>query len=354
MKRKNIKEKYIKKVLSGLLIAGVLVAAVGCGKSAESDSASDGSSASAESDASEDQTETSYEGVVIRIADSEDGTKFSLADELGYWDEEFSEDGIEVEGSYIANGTAFIDAVSTDQVDIGIFGDQPAISAFASGKGVKIIGRFADDTIGYALYAREGSGIESGADLKGKKIAYTAGQTSEKIVKQILEAENISWDEVEGINLSSADGITALRTGDVDALIGTQYTTAQITNGYEVAPYSDYGRSIHVIIASTAFLEKYPELAARILQVYAKEAEWAEENAEDAIQYFIDHGQVSQEQAETVYYGETRGVGYTDSDTEVLNGTAKFLYEAGITSQLVTAEDFVDTQYLEMAGLLDE
>lgn len=296
-----------------------------------------------------------YEGVKIRLVAKADGTVFGLAEELGYLEEEFAKDGIEVEVTVIEGGPAFIDAVATDQVDFGIFGDQPIISAYANGKPIKVVGIAADDTASYQLVATDASGIEAGADLKGKRIAYSAGTTTEKIIKQILEAEGLTEQDVELVNVSGVNELTLLESGDIDALIYSQHSGTIIDyDGYhKVADYSEYGRSVHVIAANTKFLEEYPELAARVLQVLDRTQDWMMENREDAVQMIQENGQYTEAQAELVFDGEIWEISYTGDDAAVLNKTAQFLYDIDAIDHEVTADEIVDTSYLKEAGLLE-
>lgn len=320
--------RTIKAIIAGLTFAAIAVTTVGCGQ--------------------KEETQT------IRVADSADGVKFGIAEKLGFWEDEFSEDGIVVEGITIVDGPSFVDSVTAGEVDFGVFGDQPIISAYASGKDVEIIGRTEEDTKCFRLAANVNSGIEVPADLKGKRVAYAAGTANEKILKQILEAEGLTEDDIEGVNLPLTDAITALAAGEIDATVYSIHNGANIDKSaiVDIADYADYGKSIHIIAASTKFAEENPELTARVLKVYDRTAEWLNENEEEAIEIIQELGDYTEEQAQEVYDEVDREVGFNESDVDVLSSTAQFLYESGIIDHEVSTDDFVDTQYLESAGLL--
>ena len=78
----------------------------------------------------------------------------------------------------------------------------------------------------------ESSGIKTIADLKGKRVAVgAAGSGAEANARQILEAYDITYDNVEEQFLSFAEGAYALKDGTVDA--------AFVTAGYPTASVQD-------------------------------------------------------------------------------------------------------------------
>ena len=78
----------------------------------------------------------------------------------------------------------------------------------------------------------ESSGIKTISDLKGKRVAVgAAGSGAEANARQILEAYDITYDNVEEQFLSFAEGAYALKDGTVDA--------AFVTAGYPTASVQD-------------------------------------------------------------------------------------------------------------------
>lgn len=359
----------MKKSLILLLTVGMLAGTLaGCTNTNEAAASGDATAASGDATAaSGDETapdgteevsgavEKSYDGLTIRIGDNVDGSHFAIADSLGFWEDEFGADGIKVEGTAFANGPAFVDALATDQIDFGSIGDQPAISAFAAGKGLKVIGIYNVSDAG-AIYAHADSGIETVQDLEGKKVAYAAGTAGEKMLKKILDAEGMAEDAIEAINLSGTDAVVAFGAGDVDAVVyyGNFYSNFEDdSNIVKVANYADYGRIVGPIVVSDSFADRYPELTARVLKVFAREAEWLADNREEAIALLEEYGQYTEENAIIRYEQDTFGVAFSEADAEALNDTAQFLYDSGIIDHAISTDDFVDTQYLREAGLLE-
>ena len=72
----------------------------------------------------------------------------------------------------------------------------------------------------YRIVARRSAGIESVADLKGKRIATIAETSSGYFLRLMLEKEGIDFDEIEDVPIVPLAGMTeALAKGEVDAVV---------------------------------------------------------------------------------------------------------------------------------------
>ncbi|MGN0427674.1 MAG: ABC transporter substrate-binding protein [Agathobacter sp.] len=346
-----MKRRIMKKTMALLLVGTIVGGLAGCGEASNPANASKKETAEQSTGASENK---SYEGLTIRVATGATSTyRLETTVALGYLEDEFSSDGISIEYIETSSGPAFVDAVAAEQVDLGIFGDQPLIAGYASGKPVEIIASFSHDDANINLVARPDSGIKTPADLKGKTVSYQAGTTEEKTLRLILEKEGLTEDDVEMVNLSDADAKVALESGDVDAhVFFGQVGVGLINDGYTlVANIGEYAHDVQIVAASKAFVEEYPELAARFLQVLDRTNQWIADNREEAVAQVAELREYDLELADQYYDLEERSIGFTEEDAEALNITAKFLYDSGLTEELYTSEDFVDTTYLELAGL---
>ena len=72
----------------------------------------------------------------------------------------------------------------------------------------------------YRIVARRSAGIESVADLKGKRIATIAQTSSGYFLRLMLEKEGIDFEEIEDVPIVPLAGMTeALANGEVDAVV---------------------------------------------------------------------------------------------------------------------------------------
>lgn len=342
-----------KKWIAFFGVAAVLaISAAGCGQTKQEAVTH---AETAETDSNNSEGDRDYEGVKIRVADGSSTFRLEIADELGFWDDEFADDGIIVERPLFSDGPSFVDAVASGQADVGLFGDQPLIAGYASGKDVEIIARYSYDPQNFLLVSSPDSDIRDVKDIAGKKVSVQAGTVTHKMLLQLLEKEGLTEKDVEEVYLSQNDAQTALFQGTVDAVLfrGSNGFAAVEEGGTLITDMTPYASDVQIVAASTKFCEAYPELAARFLKVVNKTAEWINENPEEAKKIVMDLRQLSEEQANQLYDSETRTVGYDKKDEEDLNATAEFLYKQGLIQKKVTTDEFVDTQYLKLAGLIE-
>jgi sulfonate transport system substrate-binding protein len=135
-----------------------------------------------------------------------------------------------VEFHVFQGGGLVIQALTADQVDLGIGSQIPPIFAFMGQNqgNLKVIAVQKDTTLLLDLLIPAGSPIKSVADLKGKKVAYLKAAAPHYFLMKMLEDAGLGWDDIERVELSAADGLTALLTNEVDALatFGAFVTTA--------------------------------------------------------------------------------------------------------------------------------
>lgn len=345
--------KIRKKIITLIMTIATIFSIASCGTAdtaTETISGEDSSESAAVVAANKD-----YDGLTIRIADNAGQHWLRLALELGFFDDAFAEDGIKVEQVTVNDGAGFVEAIASKQVDLGSFGDQPIISGYASGRNIEIVATWASNSRTNRLLANPDSGITSIEDLAGKKVGYTAGTTTQKLAMILLEAAGLTEDDVEFINLEASSMYTALVAGEIDAgiLWGAESIEAMANGMQLITDLEPYAVNLNVLAANTDFAEEYPELVVKYIEVADRTAKWIDENQEEAAAKIAVLTDVSEESASYTVADEDRNVGLLDRDKEGLNQTAEFLYSSGIIERELTTDDFVDTQYLELAGLLD-
>jgi sulfonate transport system substrate-binding protein len=125
-----------------------------------------------------------------------------------------------VEYSVFQGGNLQLEAIAADHLDLALTSEIPPIFAsLAEGGGnFKIIALSNSNTLNQELVVPKGSKIQSVADLKGKKVAYVKATTAHYFLLKMLEQAGLAWSDIEPIELSTSDGLSALLGGKVDAL----------------------------------------------------------------------------------------------------------------------------------------
>ncbi|GAA5186322.1 ABC transporter substrate-binding protein [Rugosimonospora acidiphila] len=160
-------------------------------------------------------------GTVIRIGDP---TIQSIVQVSGL-DKELADAGVRVQWANISGGPQSIQAFRGNKLDCSSVADIPSLFAAWTGTSTKII--FQSVTVDplqhpiYELGVAPGVKVTSLADLRGKKIAYSAGQAQGALVLRVLQKAGLTQKDVDLVDLTS--------TGD-------SYVTALGSEAVDVAP----------------------------------------------------------------------------------------------------------------------
>lgn len=152
--------------------------------------------------------------------------------------------------------------------------------------------------------ATDDSGIETIADLKGKKVGIPDGLGSSPAVllQRMLVAYDIELSEVDLQVFSNADLQTALQEGHIEAFISWDpYATivSQIEGNHLIFDQANDPMTKDEYCClfglRTEFVEEHPEIAKKVVQAYTKACEYIAENPEEAAKVCYEEGYIADE-----------------------------------------------------------
>lgn len=281
-----------------------------------------------------------------------------IALEQGYFEEEFGED-ITLETRTFPDGSAFMEALSTDEFDIGTVGPTPATTTYQRNAGHEIIAGAVNG--GAVLATAEGSDIESVEDLDGKRVAIpTIGSTQDIMLRKELQEVGLNIEDAGGtVNLvpqAPADTSSLFLQGDVDAaatqepwgvFLEDQANASILLDEEEFAWGTDLTTT--VVTANKSFTDRNPELTEAYLNAHLRAIDFIENNNEEAVQIFVDH--IDEITGNALDYDETLEASNRLNPTyevneDVLQEMATISMEAGyIPSDDI--EGLVNREYLD-------
>mgnify|MGYP001028454335 FL=1 len=216
----------------GLVLASALTAAMlaGCGGSKAPETAAPttaapadaGTTAAAEDKegaedadkkAEEAPAAESFEPATVRVAYMPNMGSASLAvtaREAGF----FEEMGLTVELVEFQGGPAEIAAMASGDIDISQIG-HGAHALCAEGEA--LIFQIDCTSLADAVMGNKDKGVNTIADLKGKKVAATSGTSAEIILNLALQKEGMTADDLEIVEMDANGIVTAMISGNVDA-----------------------------------------------------------------------------------------------------------------------------------------
>ena len=141
---------------------------------------------------------------------------FQIAEEQGFYHQE----GIDVRSLRMKTGSG-VQAMLAGDIDVSQITGPTVLAAILQGAPLKVVMVFNDKPT-YRLYVKKE--IRSFADLKGAKIgSSTPGSTSDRLLKIVLEKNNIHWQkETLIVYIGTTEVVLkALKSGAIDAAVVT-------------------------------------------------------------------------------------------------------------------------------------
>ncbi|WP_329110510.1 aliphatic sulfonate ABC transporter substrate-binding protein [Micromonospora sp. NBC_01699] len=185
--------------------------------------------------------------------------------------------------SLFESGPALTEAFKADAIDIGQVGEAPPIFAAAGKIPFKIIGTSAEIPEGEAVLVKEGSGINSFADLRGRTVALNKGSNVHWLLVRLLEANNMTLADIQVKYLKPAEGRPAFDAGQVDAwIIWDPYFALAEQPGVKIlANATGLAGNREYLLVSPEALKNKPEQIRAFLQTYREVTDWGIANPVD-------------------------------------------------------------------------
>ncbi len=273
--------------LSVLGTAAVAAALTACGGSAASSTAASSSAASASASAASGGVDLS--GVTLRIAAASASNGHGLVQAAGLDDTPYKVDFTVLQG-----GNLVMEALAAGQIDLGTGSQIPPLAASqaANGGNFKIIGVRRMHTLDQELIIPAGSTLTSVADLKGKTVGYVKNTTAHYFLEKMLEEAGLEWSNINAVALTTSDGLSAVLTGEVDALAsyGNAIRTAKAKGCTTLRSAADILSGDYYWYATPDAIADEATHAALVdwLSRYNEAAEWARQNPEDYASFYAD------------------------------------------------------------------
>ncbi|WP_254434120.1 aliphatic sulfonate ABC transporter substrate-binding protein [Halobacillus sp. Marseille-Q1614] len=283
-----------------------------------------------------------------------------VAEEKGFYEDTLP-DGTKVNYQYFPDGSAFMTAIETGEIEGGIVGPGPAMNHFTSGAKINIVA--AGATGGTVIMARNGAGIESAEDIKGKTfISPRVGCTHDVQFEAMMMKEfGITSDRLDGemkhVTGKPATYSSMFESGKVDvaavpepwaAYIEAQGTGKVLFENEEVAHNADMPAS--VFVTSERLKEKDPGLIQNLVDAHIKATDFVNENPEESKQIAIDKIKeiTDQELSKEVVDRSWERMTFTyDVDPKEVQMFADSSYELQFLEEKPNLNGLVDTSFIE-------
>lgn len=263
-----------------------------------------------------------------------------------------------------AAGAPMIAAAEGKSIDVTAVGIVPFIAGLAQGVDWVTIGIDTELPPAEGFVARKGSGVNTLADLRGKKIGYFRASTSHYGLLMALKRSNIPVSEVTLLHMPPAQQVAAMLNKDVDAAAVWEPWMQKMVheaNGKIIAMESDIGvyTAVAVYVGRREWIQTNREAARRFLRALVMAFDALERDRSVAIKAFAEEAGIKEAWSATVYdeAGPPRIYRWTDAKYQysVMKGSpfhksvedvAKFLHEEKIIAKAVDVSSVVDSSVI--------
>ncbi|RPF51034.1 ABC transporter substrate-binding protein [Aquisalibacillus elongatus] len=270
-------------------------------------------------------------------------------------------DGTEVNYKYFPDGSAFMTAIETGEIEGGLVGPGPAMNHFASGAEVHIVA--AGSKGGTVIMARNDSGIETPEDLAGKTfISPRVGCTHDVQFEAMMKDEyGLTSDRVDGemkhVTGKPATYASMFETEKVDAATVPEPWASVIEedgSGKVLVDTPDvaYGETLPaaVFVTSQELAENDPDKVQNIVDAHVKATEFIQNNPEEAKEIAIKKIKeiTDQELSKSVIDNAWERIEFSyEVDEQVLQDFIDSSYDLGFLDEQQDLEGLVNKSFIE-------
>ena len=254
----------------------------------------------------------------------------------------FEKHGLDISVSGFTSGKQCLNAVLGGAAEIATTAEAPTTAAAMSKQPIAFLARMEYSDLKTLTAA--GSGIKSLADLKGKKIAFTAGTGSEVYTVALLKKAGLSKSDVKLTNLRPQDMLPALSAGDIDA-----YNTWEphVSNGIkamgakvaELDTKGIYAETFNIVVMKS-YLKDNPELIAAFLTALIEAEAWMKANPEEAIATVAKVAGMKADALAAIWKDYVYNVVLDQKQVDVLTAHAAWRLDSGNHPPGATMPDF--------------
>lgn len=265
--------------------------------------------------------------IVIRIPDPGNSGSLALGKKDGSLAAALAKVGATVQ--WTGSAGAFAPAaqeLDANELDVAEGSITSAIAALAQKPGFDLFAAVAPDEVGEGILVKDGSGIDSVADLAGKKVVVWHGGTSEYLLLKALAKYGVPASSVQRVYLEPNQSAAVLHSGQVDAwATWAQFSIAERATAGEhfLVTGGQVGSQNYAVWAvRTAFEQAHPAVVKALYDYLHAEDLKQEQNPDAFINVFHTSG------------------------PDAVSGTALQLtaqdYQAGGPTSPITASDIAD------------
>jgi NitT/TauT family transport system substrate-binding protein len=198
----------------------------------------------------------------------------------------FKEEGLDVQPLMRSFGKEALQALLENKAEFATVAETPVMFSGLKGDKIFVVANIEASTTNNAVVARKAAGINSPGDLKGKRVGFTPGTTSDFFLDSFLTANGLTRQDIRPVALKPDEMQEAMATKNVDAVSTWNYPLTLIAQKLGSEAVVFYDRQIYTetfnIAAQQDFVKAKPETVKRFLRALVKAEDFVAKNPDEA------------------------------------------------------------------------
>lgn len=251
----------------------------------------------------------------------------------------FEQNGVDVELKWFDSYTDSINALSSGAIDANSQTLNDTLSAVSGGAQLKVVLTNDNSTGNDQIIAAEG--INSVADLRGKKVAVEEGTVDHYLLLLALEEAQLTEEDIELVPMLTDAAAAAFVGGEVDAVgVFAPFTTTALERpgSRAVATSAEFPGAIpdHLAVSDKLVSDR-PDDVQKLVNTWFDTIAWIKDNRDAALKIMAERAGVSVEEYETYDSGTTIFTRQQNLDAFTPGTTPKHLnYQADEIADFIT------------------
>ncbi|ENX64585.1 MULTISPECIES: sulfonate ABC transporter substrate-binding protein [Acinetobacter] len=203
----------------------------------------------------------------------------------GELEKKLAAQGVNVKWVEFPAGPQLLEGLNVGSVVFGEAGEAPPIFAQAANPNLVYVANQPPAPTAEALIVQKDSPIQSIQDLKGKRVALNKGSNVHYLLLKLLEANNLSLNDIQAVYLPPSDARAAFEKGAVDAWViwDPFFAAAEHQIHARVITTGEHLVSNHQFyLADRQFAESHPEALKTLVNTLNQTTDWVQTHPDDA------------------------------------------------------------------------
>ncbi|OTG84602.1 sulfonate ABC transporter substrate-binding protein [Acinetobacter sp. ANC 5054] len=205
--------------------------------------------------------------------------------ERGSLEAALKDQGVDVKWVEFPAGPQLLEGLNVGSVSFGEVGEAPPIFAQAAKTDLVYIANQPAVPKAEALIVQKDSAIQTIQDLKGKRVALNKGSNVHYLLLKLLEANHLSFNDIQVVYLPPADARAAFEKGAVDAwVIWDPFLSAaeHQLHARTLANGENLVKNYQFYLADRKFAQAHPKVVQAVVNELNLTTQWVSKNQDDA------------------------------------------------------------------------